>query len=641
MNTTAIQTDTHMFRNVKYQGLVLNSSTHYQDQIHVYHVAKEFGPASMGGLGMVVTALAIAQQQEQHSVNVVMPYYSFLDEQQDIDIVYHTTLSIDIRDELHELQPVHFKVHSFQYFEAYDEHALTPVTVWLIGPGDVKPFDEAFNVEDARKIYFLPKALPSEWRDLFFCKAVATFLGSQNVRVSGAGLWTPHPVDVIHLHGATNALILHYLQQPHWSRHSTEKQPALIYTLHDYLDELLYSNDMGSFNKFEDSVCYGNGSTNSNSHVADISKYYRDDNRLLFTSSLGIDLAHASTFVSKTMTKDIVEGRLDFYLKELVLDSILDQAERNLFIGITNGIDIRRLNPWTSPELCQDQLAFPYVAFVGSGCASKHDVDDEKTNSGDRADYGVPKTTIRSAKEAAKRYLISKGFLDENDLHRPLLLFIGRFQYNKGIQFFETASSTIHSGGGKFVIMGQPNSYPIEDINQLRTQFNGTVEIISDAQGQRHWGIYLRAAADFLFVPSLTESFGLVAAEGLLFGSSVISSGVGGLTEFLVDKPLDSRTGQQHHRLDSSLPGRPTVSIQKNPHNSYFFDAFAADAHSQLSTAIDHALRDWRDFQRHPIPHEAFLTKLQKSALAMSWDRPGGPVAEYRALYSIALNLSR
>ncbi|KAF9945297.1 hypothetical protein BGZ70_003906 [Mortierella alpina] len=260
---------TRTFRDVKYQGLTLDSSTDHQDQIHVYHIAKEFGPASMGGLGMVVTALAVAQQQEQHTVNVVMPHYSFLDEERDIDVAYHITLSIDIRDELQELRQVRFQVHSFQYFEAYDEQALNPVTVWLIGPGDVQPFDRAFNVDDARKIYFQPKALPSEWRDLFFSKAAATFLRSQSqtTRSSEAGLWRPHTVDVIHLHGATNALILHYLQPTHWSRHSTELQPALIYTLHDYLEELLYSNGMESFNKFDDGVCYDNGSTNSSSWI--------------------------------------------------------------------------------------------------------------------------------------------------------------------------------------------------------------------------------------------------------------------------------------------------------------------------------------------------------------------------------------
>ncbi|KAF9959363.1 hypothetical protein BGZ72_009825 [Mortierella alpina] len=637
ISSTAIQTDVCTVRDAKYQGLVLDPSTYHQDQIHVYHVAKEFGPATMGGLGMVVTALAVAQQKEGQTVNVVLPYYSFLKDQEGIDIQYHTTLSLDIRDELRGFQQVRFVVHSFQYSEAYDEHALAPVTVWLIGPGDVGPFDKAFDVKDAREIYFKPKAIPSEWNDLFFCKAAATFLRSQNVRSLGIGLSTAYPVDVIHLHGATNALVMHYLQQTHRSRHNIEKQPALIYTLHDYFAEFMYSNKEESINKFVDGIHFGNGTTDSSSHRADISKYYH--NGLLFTSSLGIDSAHASTFVSKTMARDIVEGRLDFHQKELVFDSILDQAKKNLFIGITNGIDIRRLNPWTNLQLCQDRLTFPSVAH--NDYATKLASGDEGACNGTLASNALPNPTVRSAKEAAKRHLISQGFLAEEDVHRPLVLFIGRFQYNKGLEFFATASSAINDGNGKFVIMGQPNDYPIEAVNELRSQFNGTVEVISDTQGQHNWGIYLRAAADFLLVPSLTESFGLVAAEGLLFGSIVITSGVGGLPEFLAEKPLDSSARQQNQLERSSLPERPPTNMQKYQYNSYFFDPFASDAHAQLSEVIENALRDWRGFKLNPMQHEAFLIKLLESALAMSWDRRGGPVAEYRELYKIALSLSR
>lgn len=43
-------------------------------------------------------------------------------------------------------------------------------------------------------------------------------------------------------------------------------------------------------------------------------------------------------------------------------------------------------------------------------------------------------------------------------------------------------------------------------------------------------------AADVVIVPSRNEIFGLVALEGLLFGSAVLSTAVGGLKEFLVDR---------------------------------------------------------------------------------------------------------
>jgi glycogen synthase len=51
---------------------------------------------------------------------------------------------------------------------------------------------------------------------------------------------------------------------------------------------------------------------------------------------------------------------------------------------------------------------------------------------------------------------------------------------------------------------------------------------------QEEFGMVLRAAADVVFVPSHSEAFGLVAAEGLAMGAVVLSTGVGGLSDFLV-----------------------------------------------------------------------------------------------------------
>ncbi|KAF9308622.1 hypothetical protein BG003_010814 [Podila horticola] len=642
---SSVHTDSRAFRKVEYQGLTLNSTT-YQDHIEVYHVAKEFGPASMGGLGMVVTALAVAQQMAGlQTVNIVLPYYSFLDNTQGIDIEFHMTLSIDIRNDQDVQQPIRFNVYTFKYIETYEKGAVTPVTVWLIGPGDTHPFDLAFEVDDVRKIYFEPKVLPGEWKDLFFSKATAAFLRHRNT-IRGA----PHSKNsatipiVVHLHGATNALVIHYLQQSTKNRLPVEKQPALVYTLHDYLDELLYSATTESLQKFMDSNIYSHDNAQDTDMQWESISTYNHDHRI-FTSSLGIDLAHISTFVSKAMTKDIVEGRLDFYLKELVLDSILDQAEKNRFIGVTNGIDLSRLNPWMA-DLRRHQLDFPAIESARKGYTSSFALGGLQGQGSEQLYRGKQSgnPTIRSAKDAAKRHLYLRGFLTAQDLHKPLVLFIGRFQYNKGLEFFATASSAIRNGEGKLVIMGQPNSYPIESILELESRFNDTVRIISDAKAQREWGSYLRTAADFLFVPSLTESFGLVAAEGLLFGSTVISSGVGGLSEFLIDRGnVDVATKFKFEEEDQEMQRLrmkqcAVGALRKEQHNSYFFDAFALDAHSQLSGAIDDALQDWRILRSTPIEHEKFLTRLVARAISMAWDRPDGPVAEYRAIYEIALN---
>jgi glycogen synthase len=398
-----------VFRKVEYQGLTLNSTT-FQDHIEVYHVTREFGPASMGGLGMVVTALAVAQQMAGlQTVNIVLPYYSFLDNTQGIDIEFHLTLSINVRNEQDVQQSIRFNVYTFKYSETYDKGAVTPVTVWLIGPGDTHPFDLAFEVDDVRKIYFEPKVLSGEWKDLFFSKATAAFLHHQNT-IRGA----PHsghaatvPI-VVHLHGATNALVIHYLQQSTKNRGPVVKQPALVYTLHDYLAELLYSTTTESLQKFMDRNIYSHDDAQDMDMQWENISTYNHDHRI-FTSSLGIDHAHVSTFVSKAMTKDIVEGRLDFYLKELVLDSILDQAEKNRFIGVTNGINLSRLNPWMA-DLRRHQLDFPAIESAPNGYTSHCALRGVQWQCSEQLYRGKQSgnPTIRSAKDA-KRILEGAG----------------------------------------------------------------------------------------------------------------------------------------------------------------------------------------------------------------------------------------
>ncbi|KAF8983239.1 hypothetical protein BGZ46_010611 [Entomortierella lignicola] len=641
-----IQIDSRDFRKVEYQGLALDPAASLnrnknKKALQVYHVTKEFGQASMGGLGMVVTALASAQQKARsQKVNIVMPYYSMLDSIPDLDIKLFITLPLSIKDSRGHPQSVLFSVYKYKYAVPYqpsdlleDKRKITPITVWLISPGDSYPFDRAFRSKNAQEIYYSPKGLPSEWKDLYFSKAVATFIQHQNGNydVSLFAVAVSRLIDVVHVHGATNALVLHYLQQSIDKGSMGEEPPALIYTLHDYLDELQYSNEIVNIQKFMDKGVHSEDDEEEdmNMQMDGISPYCHGHR--MFTSAMGIDLADAVTFVSKTMAKDIVEGRLDFYLKELVLGSILNQAEKNLFIGITNGVDFGKLNPWTMPALVHHDLTFPSNEQLNLG--SGEEITSESHN-----------PTIRAAKEAAKRYLHSKGLLSQQDLSRPLVLFIGRFQYNKGLEFFSTASQAIKEQGGKFVIMGQPNNFPIKSVNNLERLYKGTVTVISDPKTQDEWGVYWRTAADFLIVPSLTESFGLVAAEGLLFGSTIISSGVGGLLEFLVDRP-NSNDKRQQHELELAEMERQYIPLdqlvvetpREERFNSYLFNAFAPDAHNQLVSAIKEATEEWKRLQASPQEHEEFLTRLVTSALSMGWDRPGGPVNQYSVLYDIAL----
>ncbi|CAG8726645.1 4418_t:CDS:1, partial [Funneliformis mosseae] len=128
------------------------------------------------------------------------------------------------------------------------------------------------------------------------------------------------------------------------------------------------------------------------------------------------------------------------------------------------------------------------------------------------------------------------------------------------------------------------------------------------------------AAADILFVPSKTESFGLTAAEGLLFGCPIVSTGVGGLKEFLVNK---------------------TSSSMKDGYNSYLFNLLDETniklSINEMKAALNNSINDLKILNNNLIEKEIFIRDLIKGALRLGWNRPGGPVEMYTRTYRMAL----
>ncbi|KAI9283628.1 hypothetical protein BC943DRAFT_327387 [Umbelopsis sp. AD052] len=644
------------FPSVPYKHLDTRSQLKLERGTTVYHVTKEFGPASMGGMGMVLTALATAQQQTNRvDVSVVMPYYSYLKNKHEITRV--TDLTMDIRDKNGRLMPVEFRVSKLDFVygdNSENTNATTElppsqvVPVYLIGPGNKSPFNRAFRVKNVLNIYSSPNGLPQEWKDQYFCKAVATFLAHQ-VNSEEQSLFAPvtrhNRVDVVHLHGATNAYVAKHLRESIELEDMGPKPPSIVYTMHDYLDELQYTNTIKNVGKFI-------GNRDVDEALSEMQNYMHGHR--MFMSSLAIDSADVVTIVSKSMAKEIVEGRLNFYLKELVMDSLLRKAQKHHFFGVSNGVDFTTLNPFTSKKLTTRKCSFPPYALEmidnGAGTIPSPSHSDElyidqqpmmtKSLARTWTISDEPNDFITTAKDRAKRFLVRRGLLSEDDLKRPVVLFIGRFQYNKGLEFFQKASEYFVQYNAKFVVIGQRNNYPLEWVEQLQTRFPDNVVVISDAKEQRQWSVFFRAAADYVFVPSLTESFGLVAAEGLLFGAGVISSGVGGLKEFLIDRPPNFlMTGAGHAGIIKDDSGVTTVDTG-DAYNAYIFNALEPNV-DKLNQGLEHAIYDAiKDFERMvntKALRENYSLRMVSSAIALGWDRRHGPVEEYLYAYQVGL----
>ena len=575
----------------------------------------------MGGMGTVVTAMATTLKRTGDvDVSIVMPFYSFLDNEYDLEKVADLMISVNqgtnqlpveftVWKMMHGLSPApaenasSLKSNSSTMDTVSVASSVQPTEefpVYLIGPGHIRPFDLAFRADNIVEIYSSPNGLPQEWKDQYFNKAVAEFIAFQSKSTTLAP-------DVVHFHGATNAYTMKHL----WDNHETSR-PAIMYTLHDYLDEPQYTIRIQNVEKFLD--------------TPDQQLIQYTQGGRMFMSSLGIDYADVVTYVSHQMAIDMVEGRDDFYLKELIMDSILHKAQQGRFFGITNGVDYGALDPFTNAQLVKHGASYPQYAQE----LLYRQLDNQTMAwqlSPNPSDY------VSYAKLHAKRYLVDQGILSERDLTRPVILYVGRFQYNKGFEMFDDAARLFTEQDAKLLIIGQPNNYPLRWVEDLQHRYPNHVTVMSTEEEQHHWLVLCRAASDFVFVPSLTESFGLVAAEGLLFGAPVISTGAGGLKEFLVDRPSHAR--QPLRAVPDGDNGELMAESPKQQYNAYLFESFDVPS---LQTAINDAINDYYKITKSKAAREELLLRMIRDAFNLGWSRADGkgPVHDYLKAYKIA-----
>src|SRR6185369_6054462 len=128
----------------------------------------------------------------------------------------------------------------------------------------------------------LSKKLEQEWNEIYFCKAAAEFINFIN-NDADTSIFSPREesgVDLVHVHGAKNALLIEFLKDINKIYNSFRKPPpAVIYTLHDYSKERAYSIRLESVLKFMDSKNY----------KVEKSNYFRGNR--MYTSALAIDQA--------------------------------------------------------------------------------------------------------------------------------------------------------------------------------------------------------------------------------------------------------------------------------------------------------------------------------------------------------------
>jgi glycogen synthase len=150
----------------------------------------------------------------------------------------------------------------------------------------------------------------------------------------------------------------------------------------------------------------------------------------------------------------------------------------------------------------------------------------------------------------------------------------------------------------------------MERLAELEEEYQETLIIIPDERRQKLMGNMIRAAADWAFVPSIRESFGLVAAEGLLFGAAIISTGAGGLKEFLIDRPSAAKRSTSHY-------------------NSYLFRIPTHGNGASLGQAISDAANDYHRMMLNVTEFDRFRWSLIMDAINLDWTDQEFPLRVY------------
>lgn len=133
----------------------------------------------------------------------------------------------------------------------------------------------------------------------------------------------------------------------------------------------------------------------------------------------------------------------------------------------------------------------------------------------------------------------NKGILKkEMSITKPIILFVGNLVYQKGVEYLIKAKKLMKNDC-ELVIVGDGPLY-----NNLKDLSKNIKSI--HFLGSRTDIEYLIPDSEFLVLPSISESFGIVSLEAMACGKPVIASDVGGIPEIVTEdvgllvKPKDS-----------------------------------------------------------------------------------------------------
>lgn len=182
--------------------------------------------------------------------------------------------------------------------------------------------------------------------------------------------------------------------------------------------------------------------------------------------------------------------------------------------------------------------------------------------------------------------------------HEDLIVFVGRLEWEKGVQTLIEAVTKLTDRNVHLVIAGT-GSYETVLVEQARDLIESE-RITVTGWLPRPDLMALQAAADVIVVPSLYEPFGLVALEAGALGVPVVVADTGGLSDVvdggaagLMFTPADANSLAQaigHALDDRAATIHRTASMNERLRSIYRWDAIVQQTVRTYETAIgDHS----------------------------------------------------
>ncbi len=239
----------------------------------------------------------------------------------------------------------------------------------------------------------------------------------------------------------------------------------------------------------------------------------------------GIAYADKVTTVSPSYAREIMTQEFGYGLEGLLARRAEDVE------GILNGVDYSIWDPRADPFL--------------------------------RAHYGPFEL---SGKQICKEDLLERTGLHTRYATRPVLGFIGRMRWQKGVDLILDILPELLEMDLALVFLGEGDLEMETHLTNLSEQYPGQLAVIIGYTEELSHQIM--AGSDIFLMPSRYEPCGLTQLYGLRYGALPVTSNVGGLRDTVVSWPDPEGTGFKFDRFepeDFAAAVRTAVNLWEDP----------------------------------------------------------------------------